>query len=479
MKQHAAPLFRPLGFLIAMCLALVVIWPAYLSGGIFYFMDTNSYFHGGEKIWSVFVDAVWPAPQAVSGDGIGSDEVNILSVTDTGRSTVGRSFIYSVFSYLTLTIAGPVGIAFAQATLIVFSFFALIERKALGSPAVLIIGALIVAFLTTLPWHSVYLMPDIFGSVIIIFGAVLVTHFNDLSMPQKIVLTLLAAVATSTHYGNIPVMAAVGGFALVWMLFLRKLTISAIASVVFAVVFSPALNMLGSSMFLETPSAAPLRLPILLARSIDDGPAYWYLTKECETVDFAMCDAFGGEIPDSINHLLWDDDGVKSLSPEVLQRIRDEEIPLLFQVFLDYPVAQTSALLGNTFKQVTKFGTGEISFGTGVADDFTIETNELSSARWLLPDAEPIVTFIASLSFVVMLILTVTGQLTARQRRIFIAVCFGLFVNAAVFGGLSAPVDRYQARAMWLIPALLVVVIARYLSERSSIHEPDRTHANT
>ena len=30
----------------------------------------------------------------------------------------------------------------------------------------------------------------------------------------------------------------------------------------------------------------------------------------------------------------------------------------------------------------------------------------------------------------------------------------GLAINAAIFGGLSVPVDRYQGRVVWIIPAL-------------------------
>jgi hypothetical protein len=36
-------------------------------------------------------------------------------------------------------------------------------------------------------------------------------------------------------------------------------------------------------------------------------------------------------------------------------------------------------------------------------------------------------------------------------------VLFALLVNAAVYGGLSAPVDRYQSRLAWLVPALLAL----------------------
>ena len=469
-RQEAAPLFGARGLLIAIGAAIVVCWPVFFSGGIIVFEDTSSYFQGGKKIWTVLIDTVLSAAETATANGKSarSAAVDALAVDAGGGSTVGRSFIYSLFSYLMLSVAGAVGIAMTQATLVVFTFFALIDKRALAAPWVLVAGGLGVATLTTLPWHAVYLMPDVFGSIIIVFGAVLVTHFSDMSGPKKVLLTALAALATATHYGNIPVMAGVGGFALLWLLLSRRITLAAILAVLFAIGFSPAANIAGSSLFLKTTSAAPMRLPILLARSLDDGPANWYLTRECGSSDFAMCEAFGDDIPESISELLWAEDGVESLSAEVLQRIRDEEMELLVQVFLAYPVAQTTSLLGNTLKQLTRFGTGQINFAQGVTDELKIRKNSASPEFWPKQVADPIVTGVAAVSFLALLALLVTGRMSAAQRAMFFMVCSGLLINAAVFGGLSAPVDRYQARMMWLVPGLLVLVLAQLSSERAA-----------
>ncbi len=467
--QSAAPLFRPFGILIAMCVAIVLCWPMLLSGGIFMSEDTSSYLRGGEIIWSVLIELVEAdnAGPLMGAQGTGSAVVEALAVDESGSSRVGRSFVYSLFSYLMLILAGPIGIAFTQATLIVFTFFALVEQRALESPAVLIIGGLLIATLTTLPWHSVYLMPDVFGSIIIVYGAVLMTSFSSLSALQKVSLTVLAALATATHYGNIPLMLAVGGSALIWLVFSRRLTSAAVVSVFCAVLFAPALNMVGSSLFLTSASVTPMRLPIILARSLADGPAYWYLSEQCATSSFAMCEAFGEDIPDSITDLLWADDGVQSLPPELLRRIRSEETELLAQVFFAYPVAQTASLAGNTFKQLTRFGTGQIKFARGVSDELRIEHGLVKTVYPPLRIADPVVTVVATVCFLALLGLAIAGRLHTAERRMFGAICIGLFFNAAIFGGLSAPVDRYQARAMWLIPALLVLVLAGRVSSRN------------
>ena len=40
-----------------------------------------------------------------------------------------------------------------------------------------------------------------------------------------------------------------------------------------------------------------------------------------------------------------------------------------------------------------------------------------------------------------------------------VVLVVGLLANAAIFGGLSAPVDRYQARVAWLVPLLALVLL--------------------
>jgi len=41
-----------------------------------------------------------------------------------------------------------------------------------------------------------------------------------------------------------------------------------------------------------------------------------------------------------------------------------------------------------------------------------------------------------------------------RERALLFVAIVGLLANAAIFGGLSAPVDRYQARVIWIVPLL-------------------------
>jgi uncharacterized membrane protein YtjA (UPF0391 family) len=45
------------------------------------------------------------------------------------------------------------------------------------------------------------------------------------------------------------------------------------------------------------------------------------------------------------------------------------------------------------------------------------------------------------------------------ERALLFVVIIGLVANAFIFGGLSAPADRYQARVIWLVPLLALLYV--------------------
>jgi hypothetical protein len=56
----------------------------------------------------------------------------------------------------------------------------------------------------------------------------------------------------------------------------------------------------------------------------------------------------------------------------------------------------------------------------------------------------------------------------ATARRVGIVVLAGLALNAAIFGGLSAPVPRYQARVAWLALDRFRTLLARLIAQRGA-----------
>lgn len=462
-----APLLTPRGMLIALTAALLLAWPMLATGAYLTFADTESYIRGGEIIGRMIVDMLNLDSLWSSGGGV-ADPSGTAGAAPEGREMrnekgqpyVVRSFIYSLYTLVTGAAIWPAGFAILQSAMTLWMLFALIGPDAASRPRVLAMGFLVVAAFTTLPWFTVYLMPDLMAAAVLIYAAILVRRFDDLVLWQRLALGAIAAFAVAAHYGHGPLAAGIIGIALLWRLIARRLTLAVVVAGVLPVLFSPLANLSASSVALDTPSMAPLRLPILLARSIQDGPARWYLQEACPEAPLAFCEAFGDNVPTNIPQFLWDENGIDSLSPELMSRIRAEEFHVLALAFRTYPVEQTVSLFRNAALQTVKIGLGQISLSTR-RDDGTWASASTPRAQAVMASFDRIVPYVTWAAAGGLLLLLIMGRLTRPELEILAVLTLGYLLNALIFGGLSAPVDRYQSRIAWLFPAFAVIVLAR------------------
>lgn len=457
-----APLLTARGGLIALLAALVLCWPMLATGSYLVFSDSSSYVRGGQIIWGMATDMLGigdvqsPAEPGGGGDGSGAaadgDEKK-------GRGYVVRSFVYSMYTLAAGAALWPAGFAVLQTAMTLWMLFALIGPEAASRPRVLLVGFIYLAAVTTLPWFTAYLMPDILAAAVLIYAAILVCRFDDLGPWQRFAIGAIAAFAVAAHYGHGPLAAGLFGAVLLWRLVCRRLTLSVTVAALLPVLFSPLANLSASSVALDSPSVTPLRLPILLARSIEDGPARWYLSDVCPEAPLAFCEAFGDEVPTNIAAFLWAENGIESVSPEVMARIREEEFRVLAAAFLAYPLRQSASLLGNAALQTVKVGTGEIFLGAN-NDEFRLSQPN-PSGQAVLRVFDTVTPLGTAAGGLLLLGLFVSGRLTRPEAEIVGVVVLGLLLNALIFGGLSAPVDRYQSRIAWLLPALAAIFLAR------------------
>lgn len=458
----AAPLLTARGGLIALAAALVLCWPMLATDSYLVFSDSSSYVRGGQIMWSMAIDMlgigdVQPSAES-DGSGDGS-EAPAAGDNGKGRGYVVRSFVYSIYTLAAGAALWPAGFAVLQAALTLWMLFALIGPEAASRPRVLLTGFIYLAAVTTLPWFTAYLMPDMLAAAVLIYAAILVRRFDDLGPWQRFAIGAIAAFAVAAHYGHGPLAAGLFGAVLLWRLICRRLTLSVTVAALLPVLFSPLANLGASSVALDTPSVTPLRLPILLARSIEDGPARWYLRDVCPEAPLAFCEAFGDQVPTNIAAFLWAEDGIEAVSPEVMARIRDEEFRVLAAAFRAYPLRQTASLFGNAALQTVKVGTGEIFLG---ADNEEFRLSEPNPSGQVVLRAFDIITPLGTAAGALLLLgLFASGRLTRPEAEIVGVLVLGLLLNALIFGGLSAPVDRYQSRIAWLLPALAAIFMAR------------------
>ncbi len=464
-----APLVGGRGAALALGLAVALCWPMWLTGTALRFPDTDGYLKAGEAIWS-YADALLLTAQ--TGVEPVADTVGGSVRDEAGQAATGRSLTYSAVVHAMRETGGVWVAAIVQTWVVIFVALALVTSAALAHPRMLTTGAVALGTVTPLPFHAVFIMPDLLAAVPILFGAILAWRWDDLTRGQAMLMTAFAIFAASAHYGNVPLMAGcVGGAVMLRLLTRRRLTAGLGAAALAAVAVAPLTNVGASRAALDEPSIAPLRLPILLARSIEDGPARWHLEANCPDAAPATCAILDGYVPDDVGEFLWSGDGIARISAEEMAAIRSEEARILIGAFRAHPMAQTTSILSNAARQTITIGTGNL-VPADIID--ATEAQDPDAARALLDRFDAVTvwgTWILSGAALVGFALARPGP---GPILAVVAIAGGLIVNAGIFGGLSAPVERYQSRVIWTLPFVLMVAATHARATTVAIPSPGR-----
>ena len=460
-------------FLISAVGAVVLSWPMLIVSAPLVFPDTANYIQQGGELLNSILRLILPDGaiawvNSVFGLDLAGLEGGALrhDAADAASRSV-RSAPYSIFLHVGTHAPLPPAIpAFLQSFIILFMFLAVIPRRFEAPRLAIWAAAAFCVFLTSWPWFASYLMPDILTAGVILYGAWLVRDDDGFGRAGTVLLCAFATFCVLSHYGNIPLAAAAFAAALGLLALGRRLTASKVVLAAIPVVLAVIVNVSAGLVLYDGASAAPRRLPVMLARSFEDGPARWHLEERCRTERAAICDFLAESDADSVGDFLWSDHGVTRLEREKLEEIREQEVEILLGAVRDYPLRQAASFIRNGADQFSRIGLAEI----WPAD---ISVNEWGTPR-LEFDRDRLkavlgafgtvgaVTFWAGLVVLSGLGLRDGWRGTAREREVLVVVAVGLVANAAIFGGLSAPADRYQARIAWIVPALAAVwVLAR------------------
>jgi hypothetical protein len=471
----AAPLNRGLvsvrGGWLALASAIVLCWPMLFVSAPLMFNDSEGYINHGRGIYEIAVRIVESYFQS---DASTSSEEIVKEAIQSDRGSVVRSVPYSFFTYITsVTPIGMVLPVVIQTALVMFMLLGFLRYPPAPPSIPAVALGLAVAVLTPLPWFASYLMPDLLAATALLYAVYLVSYFDQTNFLQRLILAGIAGFAVMSHYGNIPLAAACVAVALLIRLLERRLSFWAIAFGLAPVLLAMMVNALVSGIAFDSASVTPKRLPILLARSIEDGPARWYLMEHCKDEHYATCDALGS-IPKYANDVLFKEGGLARASNETLEKVRDEEMLILWRAFQEYPLEQTWSFAGNAVKQLWYFGPSNFAWtDIRVFPDGRIKlTFDRYNDREIFKAFRMINNFsiIASLAVLAWLLLFGGLRRNREVRDILIVLCLGLLVNAAIFGGLSAPSERYQGRVIWLLPAFAAI----FWLQRHALRVPRR-----
>ena len=467
--------------------ALCLLWPALYNRQPFYFSDTSAYVRGAdaavERItgfstaWSQKYDP--RAAPASDSDGPPAKATgwheSVSSIKDKAVLS-GRSVYYGALLYFG-RLGGEFWLTiFIQAVLLASAL--MLTLRTCHCRGWFYFGLVTaVTCITTAPFYASFLMPDIFAALAILAFAVLIVAGRALRRLDYAFWFSLLAFSLLAHSAHVLLIAAMLTIAVATYFIRRQRT--AVKGLV-AVGLSLVVAILGEAAFsygvTRMLGAPPIRPPFLMARVIDDGPGYDYLRATCPRSGFVVC-RFVDRLPLPSDYFLWRGDpelGVFAASDAKIRRELSQEQLSFFLAVLSYDFwGQISASTRNALRQASLIGLEEFNYPERKRAEFAAKLPPQTYSRMLraaayretMPVHWPSMLSrglaIAGFLYLVYVSWRATRNAALRSLtsvRIAGFVVLGVVLNAAICGALSAPNHRYQARLVWLLPIIALII---------------------
>ena len=454
-------------------LGLLMLWPAAINGGPFLFRDTTAYVHGADAAMmrAAGVTTAWSNEDVrASATGAGTDPAG----DDAGAAKpvlLGRSIFYGLLAWLG-ALTGTLWSVVVTQALIVGAVVVGAVRHVVdpgSSRFAAVVAATMLALATTpLAWFTAMVMPDVMTGPAVVAAAVLLVGWRRERAAGRAFRAGIAGYAALVHSSHVAILLVLG---IAGLAFARAragaamLIAAALVGVAGEAAFARGVTALTGS--------APIRPPFVTARLAEDGPARAYLQRHCGSVDFRLC-RYRSRLPLNSDLFLWSDDpaqGVFGTVPVAEQRALSAEQPrFVWAVVRDRPVAVASVALAAIGRQFAAWRLSEFNH-----DLFPDDARAIADR---LPPGERR-TFVASRAFrgtmpvrlaeAASLAWTLLGLAAAlwvwtregwsRRSAVAAVLVAGWVVDVAICGALSTPHDRYQARVVWVL-ALLPILLA-------------------
>ena len=470
--------YRGLGWAVALLItAGAMLWPAGLNGRPAYFYDTAGYYANGRAIAGVVEARLGLVARSPARDGAATARA---APAHSGGVVAIRAVAYAVFAYVGgWPGARMVLVILIQALLVALTLLIWWRRIAPQSdwPTAAVAGVA-VAVGTSAAWFTSFVMPDIFaGLALLAFLILAYPGETPLSGRVSAYLLLLIGFAFAAHVSHVPLIAGLSVFAVgqvLWSAFRGRTwpRLTQIARLVAPVGIGVAAVLASSFIGFSEVSLAPKRLPLILARSIADGPARWYLQKHCATEKYVICDLFP-VIPSRIEDVLFGPDGLRArATPDQMEAIRREEPVIVSRAARAYPLYQITRAASAFGRQLWHFDLADTDFTRQVvrAAEGSITLQSVTENVGARRVANLAAYGGVAAAIVYLLWLGLSRRLRRGEGGLLLLALAGLAGNAAVTGILSGVAHRYQARIIWVVP---VVAIGFFLARRSLGRPPE------
>ncbi len=420
-----------------------------------------------------------------------SDSGTYLVAHHLNSIPIDRPVIYSIIINTLARVFSVSALPWLQAILIVLVYHSITARHLFRNrpfwTAPLVLGLL--ALLTGLPHITSQLMPDLFTAFLFIGIMAFVYGYERIAKSQLVLLVFLLFTVAS-HSTHMLLSLSFLTLLFIYELFRgRKTKLAFIGGLwLFSLVAIPATNFAYSGKWFYSDSS---RL-FFIASLHNNGALVPWLNHACPEGDMPafLCENLENLENLHGNDLLWHGDYL--LDSICLQqggwtycwRMRNEELKGKTFKWVNIPDARNAWIHGAGsafFKQLTDFGVGMISSQKeGSAPYSVLESffsRELEKYRqskqynqdlyfWKRSKTQLVAVLISLLIIPILLLSWKTDNKT-KEKWVMLSIALALFLllNAAVCGILSNPVDRYQARVIWLLPFLALAILSARLSE--------------
>lgn len=420
-------------------LALLLCWPAIYNGFPLVFSDTGTYIVSG-------IERFIPQDRPVFYGGL------IAAASSFGGLTIVALLQSACVAYVTLL------------------FFEWAAPQAPRTAKGLTLAC--IALLTPAAWLSSWLMPDVFGGLIVLIALLLTLAFDKLGLAQRAWLTVLLALTLIVHTGNLLffagllfLMLAIGSWArqrLQW----PGITLATLvwATSVFA-------SMLPNRIAHDRWTINPGSQAFMAARLVGDGLMKTYLERHCPTTpDLPLCQELDQLSGMTNNDFLWSQPSLASLTGAwdrnavAYQALNAAVIKENAGTVARAAAANTLALLGRTQiaadpidQNFASFASTNTSAGHSIAKLFPGEHPRFLAARQQaeqlhLGMLNTVHAWWTWASYVLLAIAALAAQRTGNTKALVIigVIAASLILNAAVHGSLSGVYSRYQVKVTWL-----------------------------
>ena len=404
----------------------------------------------------------------------------------------GRSAYYGALLYLGTVTGGFWFSVFTQALVVSYLIFILAVRCFRLPTSAFVLTIVILSFFSTVPFFVGFLMPYIFAAVTIMVTGIFIVYWDHIRPPERIVLAIILAFSLLSHETHVLIcVLMLFAYGIATLSYRFRVRYSHIASIVtlFACILVGIFGQIAfGTVVKKITGISPIRPPLITARFINLGPGYQYLKANCSDPSFAVCQ-FLARLPVGTDSFIWSPDPQVGIftpaASDVKRALADEQFSFAMNVFRFDPFGLVLAMLTVGGHQMITFGLIEFKGAENWKSFSDVPALFVSKMRETIASKHAwIVDMISVLDYVVVvlscLILITAGVIFAKQgtryflsprvsdnwpsKFLFCAVIgIGVVANAFICASFSTVHNHYQARVIWLIPLLAVLVVVSFL----------------